>query len=79
MTSFFALYGREAPILPEFQNGKTKVDEVEKDMIRRKQIIKKLQETLKRAQANMKTQVDKHGIQFKFHIDNLGDGKTQDS
>lgn len=54
MTPLYALYGREAWLLPEFNNGKTNVEALEKDLTRRTQIIKLLQENLKKAQESMK-------------------------
>lgn len=68
MTPFKVLYGRETPLLPALQTGKSVVDSVEATIIKREDIIEKLKKNLKKAQINMKVQANKHRRYFEFNI-----------
>jgi hypothetical protein len=68
MTPFEAVYGRPPPILPTYTIGSSMVDQVDRVLRNRTQILHLLKENLTAAQSRMKHQADKHRSEREFKI-----------
>lgn len=68
MTSFYALYGREASQFAEAQRGNPPNLATNKDLLKRKETIELVKTQLTKAQDRMKFQTDKHKSNVEFKI-----------
>ncbi|XP_038972753.1 uncharacterized protein LOC103696780 isoform X1 [Phoenix dactylifera] len=71
MTPFQALYGRAPPTIVRYMEGLTAVDEVDRTLANRDQLMKELKGNLEKAQGRMKQQADKNRREVTFVVGEL--------
>lgn len=59
MSSYRALYAKEAPAIPHYFPGESSIDDVDSTLFIREEILEQLKSNLEKSQARMKIQVDK--------------------
>ncbi|KAH9668238.1 hypothetical protein KPL70_021339 [Citrus sinensis] len=71
MTPFKALYGRDPPTVPQYHVGTSPVNEVDKALLTRDELLAQLKRNLAIATNRMKQTADKHRRDVQFHKDDL--------
>ena len=71
MTPFKALYGRDPPTVPQYHVGTSPVNEVDKALLTRDELLAQFKRNLAVATNRMKQTADKHRRDVHFHKDDL--------
>lgn len=70
-TPFQALYGREPQVLIRGDADHTSIEEVDRSIAARNDLLKELQEQLLKAQNRMKTQANSHRREVEFQVGDM--------